>query len=620
MKRVIGVAAVLAAVGCGSASETKNTGVPQDDGTVGSPTFPAGIYVASYDGSDLNDGSPLAPMRSINKAIEHAKATAQTDVWIYGGGFNNGSPEVVVLRAGVNLHGSICFSGAAPVEADMAACRTSIVGGSPSLVAIDIHENTLVENLEVVGLPGVQAGGANEGFFEVAGIGCIGRGINSRLPSCQRPVDSEGRMAPFSSVAVALSHSDKVFFRNVTAIAGDGASGLDGAEGDLGQSSIRPANGLPAGNAPYKAGAGAASVAPASCLEAIGGKGGQGGRFRWKLDYAWSESACANGAFCPSTSTIYYETNLGHPGNQGEDSYLHAGGPTSAPEFMGYEAGAQGRNGLSAPLAAPGDAGIFGIREVDLVTLSAGEGARGDAGYTGRGGAGGSGGNPATRSVYKKESTSSTAAGSLTILGVGGSSSESSTTQTTLTGVGELAGGGGGAGGAGGCGGNGGVGGQGGASSVGIYLVDSVLGIENGSVATGRGGSGGRGGAGGEGGVGANGSEGGAGGQVSSINVVGTLTQSLSGGLFSLSATGQTMAGWTEGRTAARSGKGGSGGTGANGGKGGVGGAGAGGSSIAVVAKGESTITGSVAYELGAWGEAGDETGEAGQTLELLSL
>ena len=559
-------------------------------------------------------------MRSINKAIDHAKATAQTDVWIYGGGFNNGSPEVVVLRAGVNLHGSICFSGAAPIEADMAACRTSIVGGSPSLVAIDIHETTLVENLEVVGLPGVQAGGANEGFFEVAGIGCIGRGINSRLPSCTRPVDSEGRMAPFSSVAVALAHSDKVFFRNVTAVAGDGASGLDGVEGTIGQSAIRPASALPAGDAPHKAGAGAVSVAPASCAEAIGGKGGQGGRFRWKMDFAWSQSNCTGGSSNPIYCGAYYQTNLGHGGNEGDDSYLHAGGVTAANGFMGYEAGAQGRNGVSAPLAAPGDAGIFGIREVDLVTLSAGEGARGDAGYTGHGGAGGSGGNPATRTVYKKVSGSSTSAGSLEILGIGGSTQGSSSTSTLLSGVGELPGGGGGAGGAGGCGGKGGVGGQGGASSVGIYLVDSILGMENASVATGRGGSGGHGGAGGEGGVGASGSEGGTGLYVPSINVVGTLTQSSSGGFFSLSASNQTMASWTEGRTAARSGKGGSGGTGANGGKGGVGGAGAGGSSIAVVAKGESTITGAVTYELGAWGAAGDDTGEAGQALELLSL
>lgn len=164
MKRVIGVAAVLgvaAAVGCGKAPETDSTGAVPTDGTVATPipTFPEGVYVAAYDGVDTNDGSPLSPMRSINRAIDHATATGRTDIWIYGGAFNTGYPEVVVLRPGVNLHGSLCRDDQAPLVTDIAACGTSIVGGSPSLVAVDIHTNTLVENLEVLGLPGVQAGG-----------------------------------------------------------------------------------------------------------------------------------------------------------------------------------------------------------------------------------------------------------------------------------------------------------------------------------------------------------------------------------------------------------------------------------------------------------------------------
>jgi hypothetical protein len=521
----------------------------------------------------------------------------------------------VVLRPGINLHGSICKTEVAPATTDTTNCLTSIAGGSPSLVGIDIRENTIVENLEVLGLPGVQSGGPNDGFFEVSGIGCIGRGIgNSRLPSCERPVDKEGRMTPFSSVAVALSRSNAVFFRNVSALAGDGASGLDGAEGAMGMNAMQPLAGGPAGNMSYKGGAGAASIAPAACPDAIGGKGGQGGRFRWKPDFAWSESSCGT-VFCGA----FFETNFVHPGNNGADSFLHAGSFTAGPAYNAYQAGTNGAHGKFGPNGSAADPGVWGDREIDLVTLSAGEGMRGDVGGSGHGGAGGSGGNPATREISRK--SSGTSHNNVEVFGIAGSNSGSKySTEELFSEVGELPGGGGGAGGAGGCGGQGGIGGQGGAASVGLYLVDSTLGVETFSIATGKGGEGGQGGAGGEGGIGANGSEGGASRSVASELVQGTLSTSTGGSYFTLSADGQQSASYTLGKSAARSGKGGTGGAGGNGGSGGIGGAGAGGSSIGVVAKGESAITGEVSYTLGESGAAGSETGEAGTVVELLTL
>ena len=623
MKRVgrAGVAVMMAVgvglSGCGS-SGTKASGAPPS--VTQEPTYPEGVFVAAYDGLDTNDGSPLKPLKSINAAIELARAQGKRDVWVYGGGFNGGYAEVVVLQPGVNVHGGICFNDLPPVVTDTENCRSAIVGGSPSLVAIDVSTPTLVENLEIVGLPGVQAGGPNSGFFEVDGIGCIGRGLaNGRLPSCERPTDSEGRMAPFSSVAAALSRSNGVYLQNVKLVAGDGASGLDGAEGGAGANGLAPASaGGSAGSQSYMAGAGAKARAPADCAEAKGGNGGQGGRFRWKPDYAWSESGCAtNPILCP---TFAFQNGFAHGGNDGDDSFLGAGGRAYGPAFTGKQAGAVGTNGGNGPDGQAGDAGLHGSLEIDLVTLVAGEGWRGDAGGSGHGGAGGSGGNPATRLLYSKSSGNSES--DVTLEAVGGSTDYAETEELEIE-IGEKAGGGGGAGGSGGCGGEGGVGGQGGAASVGLYLVDSTVGFQVSSIETGMGGRGGKGGPGGAGGVGANGSGGGAGQYLGAEKVSGTLTSSSTGGWFELSGTQSYSGSFEDGKSATRSGRGGAGGRGGNGGEGGAGGSGAGGSSIGVVAKGASTVTGldQVTFVLGEAGAAGEsEEAEAGLSVDYLSL
>lgn len=582
---------VAAITGCGRASEvTQENAIP----TQAPATFPEGIYVANFDGDDSQAGTPAAPVRSINEAIRRAAGENKKDVYVIGGDMNGGYTEVVVLREGVNLHGSVCMPAHPPLTIDRESCLTTISGGTPTLIAEGIRERTVVEDLAIQGNPGVQSGTDSGAYFEVPGVGCIGRGtMDAGLQPCTPAPDAQGRSAPHAAMAVAIADSENVFFRNVAVESATAADGLRGEDGVGGEQGLTGNAGGNAGTRVWESGPGGAAVAPAACPEAAGGNGGRGGRFDWDGE-TWVHTLTKQTFQYDDTyGWPYYGyrklvPGTGHSGRSGASAFAATGGGTG----KGFEPlavlGSNGNDGTNGEKGAAGVPGIGGIASLDLSTLVAASGSDGKDGWAGHGGGGAGGGAPAVRTFL--EYTNVSGKSSWNVVLVGGSTGGSSETRYDAT-LGATAAGGGGAGGSGGCGGRGAKGGQGGASSVAVYLVDSQVQFASSTLKSGQGGNGGHGGNGGPGGFGAAGMDGGDGAYLPKDGASGTTKVDASTGYGFYEVSGGYNASFNWSKSESKGGRGGKGGNGGNGGNGGVGGGGAGGASIVLLLKGNSTAS-----------------------------
>lgn len=624
--RISALAAFAAlSAACGTASDVGSSGVPPTEVTPVPAAYPEGIYAANYSGTASGDGSPESPVKSINAAISLAQSRGLKDVFVVGGGLDGGYAEVVVLADGINLHGAVCLPNNPPLRTDVEACKTTINGGSPTMVGRGITSNTLVERFEILGTPGVQTGSAQTDYFDVPGVGCIGRGVmNAKLSACEPKLEDEfGRPMPQSSVGVAIATSESIFFRDVKIESAKGADGIDGIDGSMGTAGVAGMPGESAGTRRYHSGRGGRGGVNPACPEAAGGKGGRGGRFDWDgvtwctrniftgtiTCSAFDDSMDPDGLESVTARTRKLEENKGYGGWIGEQSVL--GTPAGAGHDWSFskQKGGDGSNGSNGANGDAGLAGNGGDATVDLVTLVSRSGEQGAKGKAGAGGGGGGGGAPGTRTYAKSTNTQ----GGWSILSYGGASGSSGTSYETE--VGETAGGAGSGGAAGGCGGEGGFGGQGGAASVALYLVDATVDFTTSTVQAGQGGKGGEGGLGGEGGVGGGVTNGGNGAYRTPMNATGSWSVNAGAASFIFGAA--SSAGITA-RSASQGGTGGRGGSGGEGGQGGVGGGGAGGATISVMLKGASFAIAdseTTTFLVGTPGEGGgpeEAKGEAG--------
>ncbi len=536
-------AALVSGCGHSSAVDTDPSETPIPE------TWPAGIYVAPSTGRATGDGSPTAPVTSINAALAMAANAGLTDVYVFGGSANEQVREVVTLKSGIHLHGSVCTATALTIDTDQ--CATTFVDASPALVADGLDSDTLVENVRVLALDATSADPATT--FQVPGIGCRGRvkGEDAAVIACT-PVDTR-----FPSVA-AVFHKSRVILRSVELIAGaagHGADGLEGADGAAG--SAGASNGAAGTNA--------------ACPEANAGAGGLAGYFANALSMnGLPGQASAMGGQPGAGSTFVWNWQLANSG---------ANAPATLDD------------------ATTGFRGAHGSREIDPLTLAAGDGSNGGRGRSGRGGGGGGGGAAATSKVYE---VFMTAAGNYGVRHIHYGGYSEDPTRPAVANAGERNGGIGGGGGAGGCGGEGGTAGTGGASSIGLLVRESFVQIQTSRMA---GGFGGNGGIGGTAGLGGNGGAG-------ALGANGGVTAPFRPGSFSNNSWSPNSVSATEfddgGSSEVRSGKGGRGAAGARGGNGGEGGHGAGGASIAIVSVQSSlTVDPSTALIPGAAGLGG---------------
>lgn len=591
--RLLVVASLTAlAAGCGRADVAADTAATQPTPSGSSvqptptPTAPAGFFVNGIFGSDSNDGSLAAPFATIQYAIRAASGAAIQDVWIEKGSY----PEIVELADGVNLHGAVCPATSAPVKIDFDACPTLVEGGSPTMVARGIHQSTVVENLLIYGAPAVQTSESLDGnFFQIDGLGCVGRGITSTFSACNRSALADGKPSALPAISLAIVDSSAIHFLHDDIRSDKGGDGLPGDDAPAATmttvSQPRGGNawGTTDADRPYLSGDGAVAVAAPECAEGRGGNGGMGGRFYW-------DGHSGRNILGQKLFLGFLVKTSGYAGEDGMPSYVHQSATVGLGQAWEWNQnkGANGTDGGNGQRGVDGVAGTPGVHDLDAALLTAGDGQDGDRGFSGEGGAGGGGGGPATRLHFASGSDShSVGAHILKYLGV---SHSHTTTYTNETQQGENAAGGGGAGGAGGCGGFGGKGGHGGASSIAIYLMNASIDLTGSHVLAGPGGMGGAGGAGSAGKGGLPGSAGGLGSSTPNVDITTSKNDNngfdVTTGEWGLGGTYSISSGKSEGYGASQAGAGGRGGNGGNGGNGGVGGGGAGGSSIGVLVQG----------------------------------
>ena len=613
-------AALTAACGTQSTTSSENPVPSATAPAAATPTpMPSGIFVAGFSGADANDGSPASPLRTINAAIERALQKNLHDVYLFGGIDEGSYLEVIRVRDGVSLHGSVCKS-TEVVTVDIDSCKTTISGGTPTLVASGIRNvDTIVENLELRGSPAVQTGGdLTNMFFQVDGAGCVGRGnAPAALERCTPAPDARGRVVPQSALGAAINDSSTLVLRNVHIVSAEAGSGIDGIAGENGADGQMGRAGYVAGDVAKAGGMGGDAGVNLSCPEANGGAGGLGGR------WYWDGVSRIPGTLRPLIDySRVYHGNDGAPaasGNAMNGGLAGAGAAVRITAQMGLD----GADGISGATLEPGSNGIGGAAVVDFSNFVAQSGTDGFDGRAGIGGGGAGGGAPASIELYTSTSTKSS--GSAGFYGFAALGASTGSYSSTLQSVGETAGGGAGAGGAGGCGGLGGLGGQGGAASIGLFVKDSQLRVLGSAIESGLGGKGGNGGAAGRGGNGAVGGQGGTGHAVSAYNTSGHFDISGSGSWLATSVSASSSTDMTTAKSASQGGAGGRGGSGANGAKGGVGAGGAGGASFAVVQAGAtstletstSTIT---AGTPGAGGGPDEAKGETGLQKAIESL
>ena len=378
-------------------------------------TISDGIFVAA-DGSDFDPGTMALPVKTIGTGLARAIASGKSFLYIAAGSYN----ETITLAAshqGIGLHGGYLRSSNWLRD----GTRAVITGPSTGTLRVDnIAAPTIVEYLKFVGASATAPG--------------------------------------TSSHAVIVTGSTGLRPRFLTATAGNGANGVQGANsGATGDDGGVGAPGVNAFEDDAAVGCEAAPDPPinyaggASCIGATTSTMGGDGRRGCKT----------GGSPCAGVSGL-----AGSPNPPGTASDPGQG--------VSGAAGTGGQPGLDGSVGVEGQAGLGGsIAETTWVPANGGDGGRGVDGSGGGGGAGGG-------SVHS-------------------------------FGTCEDWGGGGGGGGGGGCGGTGGDGGGGGGASIAILLIDSSITAVNVHVETGNGGSGGsgrNGGGGGPGGIGRSGGSG----------------------------------------------------------------------------------------------------------------
>lgn len=372
-----------------------------DDPADGPVAEECGVWVTASWGDDGNHGTQAEPVATLAQAILRAKEGTGR-IYACGEAFS----EVVNLPSGISLMGG--FSCEAGSWAYVGQDRAAIIAPLMPLVAA----LTVVQGEE----PGERT---------------------SLLSDLH--VEAPDALAPgASSIAVLTHESARVLLKRSLIIAGDGADGANGEDGD--HDGAPAQSGLPGndGGGACLAGVGVGGLAvKLECdgLVTLGGSGGDGG----------------NGF-----------ANDGQQGLQPPDmnvqGYGAGGVGQDAPQGAGCTGGIAGKHGNSgidgAGAMAKGWLGVDGF--------TGASGADGFAGLPGQGGGGGGG-------------------------SIGGAA----------CGVNAPKGGaGGGSGGTGGCGGEPGKGGQAGGSSIGLVILGRDVKLVASLFVAGRGGSGGNGGAG----------------------------------------------------------------------------------------------------------------------------
>lgn len=634
------LAAARLIAGCGSSVTNDTTGgdfVPDDQAGNHVPAATR-VYVSALSGRDDNDGTATAPLQSINAAIRKAKRDGLQEVSLLSDGDLEGLySEVVMLVDGIDVRGGYCVPDVdGTVRQDPEACPALIGGGSPTLIALAVNAPTVVADVTIQGQPAAQNNpqGPHGGFFEVPGLGCMGRGVRDDetaqvLTDCEPALDEDSRPLPLSSVAIVLHESHGVAMTRVIVESNDAASGL---AGDAGAAGSNAEAGNAGGNATvgssYLSGPGGLAPTVTDCDAEIarGGAGGRGGRFHWTGDYTCSLGG--DPIKCPAAFREYVmEWGSQYPGVNGQSTYGADGGLGAS-----FETVERGGNGHDGTEGAAGNAGVAGLpgdgTYIDPVAFVGTAGVLGTDGEPGHGGGGGGGGAPAIRTIWMSYSVFGTTTWSVSaIVGSAEGSHSTASSSNVMYQDGETAAGGGGAGGNGGCGGAGGQGGQGGGSSIGIFLSASELAITHSTIRTGRGGQGGAGGAGGAGGYGAGGGQGGAGGVTYAMSLDGHYEDATTVGA---GATGlgygewkrETSQTYSSGKSGSQAGDGGNGGRGGDGGTGGEGGSGAGGWSIGILNYNVSSpaISPTVIFELGEAGVGGSESAPSGMQAQQATL
>jgi len=99
-------------------------------------TFGPGLYVSEVAGADSNDGSPEAPMRTIQWALQEAQAQGLPAVYVASGTYlaTHDDTDTIELRPGISLFGG--FSSADWDDRDPALHLTEIVDASVSTTGV----------------------------------------------------------------------------------------------------------------------------------------------------------------------------------------------------------------------------------------------------------------------------------------------------------------------------------------------------------------------------------------------------------------------------------------------------------------------------------------------------
>ena len=461
------------------------------------------VISVSTSGDDANPGTMNQPVKTMQVALSKTNQTGAKNIYIQSGIYTQAfALSAFSLTDGINIKGG--FDSAWILDDYTVAGHevTLTATDRQVIIAFDITTETRIENLILQGVD----------------------------------YSAYVSRSAYSSYVIRVWDSNNLIIRNVKIIAGNGANGMSGANGQAPTGS--PQNGSNGQNASELSaicddttmGLGGA---PGGSSLLAGGAGGNGGTV---------DSLCINSPFYTgsdfdagngsngSDASNYQNNSYGYrgPGGFGDST----GTCSSSLAGSGGNAGSDGQNG-SHGLASSGPTGSI-INTFWIVSGHGGDGSPGTDG-TGGGGGGGSGGCDDGTDKY----------------GAGGGGGGSGGIASTVPGQGGFAGGYSfgifalnssvttdnveiilGAGGNGGSAGSGGSGQTGGAGGSGGSWVDNTI---NNGVAGGNGGSGGKGG---DSGAGAGGAGGSAYGIYSESSTITTNNTTFTGGTAGIGGSG----------------------------------------------------------------------------------
>lgn len=288
------------------------------------------VFVDSFNGSDLNDGSKSSPVATIMKGVAKALSLSKKQVLVAGGSYN----EIVMLTTGISIHGAY---GGYPEWSRNNLFETVIQGGTQAVTCSLSGEMTL-------------------SFVTV-------RSSDATVPGS-------------SSFGMVMKNCENVTLNNVKIIAGKGANGTDGVDGAEGQDATAGQQGYPGCESSgglfcdecSQPLGGPAGTSPCGMN---GGKGGTPGR------------AKANGN--PGENGAGSTTNGGDGGigNNFDDMCLY---------YEGLQV--HGDDGLAGEFGTdgPGGANLGNLNENGYTPANGTSGTPGGNGQGGGGGGGGKGG------------------------------------------------------------------------------------------------------------------------------------------------------------------------------------------------------------------------------------